>query len=105
MIGFMCTRVREQNEHDWKKLSHVMKYLQATQFLPLILCADENGTAIYLDRPHAVHHDTKGHASVYVIDIKGASISASGTCKLNTISSTETEIVVVGEKLPRCVWF
>ena len=36
-VGFMYTRVWEPDEHNWKKLGHVMKYLQATKILPLIL--------------------------------------------------------------------
>ena len=36
-----------------------MKYLQATQFLPLILQSNGKGTAIYLDRAHAIHMDIK----------------------------------------------
>lgn len=44
---------------------------------------------------------------MYVIEGKGTSMSASTRCKLNTISSTKTEIVVAnaeGEKLSKCVY-
>jgi hypothetical protein len=103
--GFLCTRVREPNEHDWKKLGHEMKYLQATKHLPLILRSDGKGTAIWIDGAHAVHHDMKGHVGMYVSEGEGALMSASTKCKLNTTSSTETEIVSVGEKMSKCVWF
>ena len=49
--------------------------------------------------------DMKGYAGMYVTEGKEASISSAGKTKLNTVSLTETEIVVVGEKLPRCVWY
>jgi hypothetical protein len=102
---FLCTRVRELNEHDWKKLGHEMEYLQGTKHLPLILRSDGKGTAIWIDGAHAVHHNMKGHVGMYASEGKGALMSASTECKLNTISSTETEIVSVGEKMPKCVWF
>jgi len=103
--GFLCTRVREPDEHDWKKLSHLMKYLQRTAHLPLIIKADGQGTRIYMDGSHAAHMDMKGHAGVYVTEGTGALMSASSKLKLNTVSSTETELITVGHKLPKCIWY
>ena len=36
---------------------------------------------------------------------KGAVISSANRIKLNTTSSTETEIVAIGEKLTKYIWF
>jgi hypothetical protein len=47
----------------------------------------------------------KGHVGLYASEGKGALISASIKCKLNTTSLTETEIVSVGEKMLKFVWF
>jgi hypothetical protein len=47
----------------------------------------------------------KGHVGLYASEGQGALMSTSTKCKLNTTSSTETEIVSAGEKLPKCVWF
>ena len=102
---FLCTRVREPDQHDYKKLQHQMMYLQTTAFLPLILKADGKGTSLYIDGAHAVHADIKSHAGVYVTLGKGTVYAASTKTKLNTISSTETEVVAVGEKLPKHLWF
>ena len=54
---------------------------------------------------HAVHMDMKEHAGMYVTKGIGAIILSAGKTKLNTVSSTETEVVAVGEKLPRCIWY
>lgn len=59
---------------------------------------------MYIDRAHAVHHNMKAHTGMYVTKGKGASMSVLVRYKLNTTSSTETEIVAVGEKLLKCVW-
>eukprot|EP00536_Pseudo-nitzschia_multiseries_P017800 jgi/Psemu1/52590/gm1.52590_g len=81
--------LKDPDEHDWKKLTHLMKYLQHTQHLPLVLKADGNGTIIYMDGSHAVHADMKGHAGVFATEGKGAMYSASTKLKLNTSSSTD----------------
>ena len=104
-IGFGCTRVKQPNEYDWTKLGWGMKYLQHTKFLPLILRTDGKSVSIYLDGAHASHSDMKGHSGEFVTEGKGAVFSSSTKQKLNTLSSTETEIVTVGEKLPKNIWY
>jgi hypothetical protein len=104
-VGFCCTRVKEPTEHDWKKLKHLMRYLWTTRFLPLIIMNDGKDTIIYIDGAHAVHNDCKGHAGLFVTQGKGAMINVSKKLGLVTNSSTETEIVATGERLPKCTWF
>ena len=82
-----------------------MKYLQAAAFLPLIIRSDGKGTVIYIDGSHGIHADMKGHGGVFATEGKDAMYSSSTKLKLNTISSTKTEIVAVGEKLPKSMWF
>ena len=104
-VGFCCTRIKEPTEHDWKKLTHLMQYLRATRFLPLIIMSDGVNTIIYIDGAHAVHTDCKGHAGLYLTMGKGAMINISKKIGLVTNSSTETEIVSTGERMPKCTWF
>ena len=59
--------MKKPDETNWKKLSHEMKYLQYTRHLPLILRADGNGVAIWIDASHAVHADMKGHVGTYAV--------------------------------------
>ena len=73
--------------------------------MPLILCADGKGIGIWIDASHAVHADMKGHVGTYASMGKGAVLSSANRIKLNTPSSTETEIVAVGEKLTKIIWF
>ena len=49
----------------------------------------------------------KGHGGVFATEGKGAMYGSLMKLKLNSISSTETEteIVVVGEKLLKLMWF
>jgi hypothetical protein len=104
-VGFCCTRIQEPNEHDWKKLNHLMQYIRATRFMPLIIASDGLNTIIYIDGSHAVHSNCKGHSGLFLTQGKGAMINVSKKLGLVTNSSTETEIVATGERLPKCTWF
>jgi len=103
--AFLCTRVKAPNEHAWKKLTHLVKYLDGTAHLPFVLSTKNQATTIYIDGAHAVHTDMKGHVGVYATEGHGAMYSSSSKIKLNTASSSETEVVSVGEKLPKSLWF
>ena len=101
---FCCTRVKLPNGHAYIKLSHIMKYLQKYKYLPTILRTKGNGVSIYVDGSYATHSDMKGHSGKCVTEGKGGVYSSSTKHKLNTLSSTEAEIVNVGEKLPKSIW-
>ena len=61
-IMFLTTREQEPEEDDWGKLKRVVKYLNVTQKLGLILKADEIGIIKwYLDVSNAIHNDCCSH--------------------------------------------
>jgi len=61
--------MKAPNEHHWNKLAHLMKYLQYTAHLPLVLSASRKGTKIYNDGAHAVHSDKNGQSGF--LQLKG----------------------------------
>jgi hypothetical protein len=104
-IAFLQTRVREPDKDDWKKLSHLMKYLRGTKTLPLIL--GSNGTGIlkwWIDAAFAVHPNMRGHSGGGLSLGRGFPIVSSTKQKLNTRSSTEAEIVGVDDFMPAVCW-
>jgi hypothetical protein len=61
-IAFLTTRVREPDVDDWRKLCHLMEYLQSTRDLPLVLGANNTGVlSWYVDASFAVHPNIRGH--------------------------------------------
>ena len=52
-----------------------------------------------------MHTNCKRHSGLFVTQGKGAMINVSKKLGLVTNSSTETEIVATGERLPKCTWF
>ena len=75
--GFLCTQMKAPNEHDWKKLGHLMKYLQTTAFLLLIFRSNSKGSINYVDGSHDIHADMKGHGGMFATKGKGAMYSLS----------------------------
>ena len=55
--------------------------------------------------PADVHADIKGRDGVYVTLGTGGVYASSTKSKINTVSSTETEVISVGQKLPKNLWF
>jgi hypothetical protein len=55
-IAVLCTRVKQPNEDDWRKLNRLMKYLNGTREDKLILSADDlHVIKWYVDCAFAVH--------------------------------------------------
>ena len=99
-------QVQEPDEDDWGKLKQVLKYLKGTRYLKLTLSADSMSFMIhwYIDESRQVHEDCKGQIGSLVTFGKGAVSSSSNKMKCITKSSTETEIISLGDKLSDVVW-
>ena len=107
-VPFLCTRVKEPDDDDWKKLLRMMKYLSQTVDLELTLEADgEAGVVLckwYPDAAFAVHADCKSHTGAVLTLGKGAVNTISAKQKLNTRSSTEAELVAVDDVVVQAMW-
>ena len=104
-IAYLTTRVREPDKDDWQKLRHHIQYLRMTKDLALILSAD--GTGIlkwWIDASFAVHPNMRGHSGGGLSMGRGCPIVGSTKQKLNTRSSTETEVVGVDDFMPSILW-
>ena len=52
-----------------------------------------------------MNSDCEGHSGLFLTMGLGAMTNVSKKLNLITRSSTETKIVLVGERFPRCTWF
>ena len=90
----MITRVRAPDTDDWEKLYHLMEYLKGDRDRPLVLGANNDGLLMwYIDASFAVHPNMHGHTGGGLTMGRGFPISFSTKQKLNTRSSTESELV------------
>jgi hypothetical protein len=104
-VAFLCTRVKDPDCDDYKKLARVFKYLRATIDIPLTLEADDlRITKWWMDAAYAVHPDMKSHTGGVFTLGAGAIYGTSTRQKLNTKSSTEAELVAVNDVLPQVLW-
>jgi hypothetical protein len=86
-----------------------MEYLRGNRDRPLILGADNEGMLMwYVDALFAVHSNMRGHTGGGMTIGRGFPISVSTKQKLNTNSSTESELVGIDNmmsKLLRTCYF
>jgi hypothetical protein len=104
-IAALCTRVKDPNEDDWRKLIRLIKYLNGTRKDKLILFTD-NPHVIkwFVDSAFAVHPDFKSHTGASMTYGGGAVQTISRKQKLNTRSSTEAELVGVDDASVMILW-
>jgi hypothetical protein len=104
-IAFLTTRVRAPDKDNWNKLVHLMRYIRGTHTMPLILSA--NGSGIlkwWVDASFMVHPNMHGHLGGGFSLGRGFPIVSSTKQKLNTQSSTDTEIVGADDFMPAIFW-
>ena len=104
-VSFLTTRVTEPDEDDWKTLVRMIRYLNGSPDLPLNLKVDSTSIVKWwVDDSYAEHTDcrsqTGGTGSLGKVSI----ISTSTKQKLNTRSSTETELVAADDLMPHVCW-
>jgi hypothetical protein len=103
---FLTTRVKAPDQDDWGKLVRVLKYLNGTCYMKLILSVDEMIFTVhcYVDGSHQVHKDCRGQIGCLMTMGKGVAISSSNVMKCNTRSSNEMELISIHDKLPDIIW-
>ena len=104
-MAFLTTRVKSPDKDDWKKLRRVILYLNGTLDMALTLTADNlNVPKWWVDGAYAVHPNMCGHTGVTMSLGEGSVLSWSMKQKLNTKSSTETELIGVDDAMPHVLW-
>jgi hypothetical protein len=104
-VAFLCTRVSAPDEDDYKKLARCVKYLRLFPDLKLTLEVNPNRVIEWwVDASFAVHPDMKGHTGAVMTMGKGAVQTMSTKQKINTKSSTESELVGVDDSMPAVMW-
>ena len=61
-VPFLTTRVSDPDDDDWRKLRHVIEYLNGSRDMCLTLEADDSKNPLWsIDAAYGVHGDCKGH--------------------------------------------
>ena len=104
-VSFLCTRVQEPDEDDWKKLGRCLRFLRDNKGDVLTLVANGmNSISWWIDASFAVHPNMRSHTGATMSMGKGCPISISSKQKINTRSSTEAELVGVNDAMFMVLW-
>ena len=104
-VIFLCTRVSFCTVEDKEKLKRVLEYLSGTLDLTYTLGADDlKSLRTWVDVAYAVHPDMRSHTGGAMSFGTGALVCKSGKQRLNTKSSTESEMVGASDYLPNTIW-
>ena len=104
-VAFLCTRVKSCNEDDYKKLTRMLQFIRSTKDDYLTLSAHSlHNVRWWVDASYAVHPDMRSHTGGAMSLGKGVVYGTSKKQKLNTKSSTESEIVAADDVLPQMLW-
>jgi hypothetical protein len=104
-IAFPTTRVRTPDKQDLAKMIHLTKYIRGTKTLPLILRLNDSGISEWLiDGLFAEHSNIRGHTDCALSMGQGFPTVSSTKQKLNTQSSTESEVVSMDDLMSAVCW-
>jgi hypothetical protein len=104
-VAFLCTRVKQPDTDDYKKLRRMIQYLRLTRNWFLTLEADNLSVVKWwVDALYAVHADMRSHTGASMSLGKGAIYGTSMRQKLNSKSSTEAELIGVNDVMSQILW-
>ena len=104
-VRFLTTRVSCPTVEDWSKLQRVLQYLRGTMDFSFFIGAHNiRKMKSWVDESYVVHLDNKSHTEGCISFGWGVSATKCQKEKLNTMSSTEGEIVGVSDFMPNMIW-
>ena len=104
-VAFLSTRTRAPTADDQAKLNRVLRYINSTKEMGMVLEPDKDVTVlVYADASYGVHADGKSHTGVYITLGRGGVFFRSTKQKIVTKSSTESELVGLSDSLGQAIW-
>jgi hypothetical protein len=104
-VCMLTTRTKDVSEEDYLMLLEVLDYVISTKEKCLRLDADGDMVfKVWVDASHASHTDQRGHTGIVLTLGKSVVYTSSKKQKLNTLSSTESELVALSEAYCAVRW-
>jgi hypothetical protein len=101
-VNYLCSRVKKFTKCDKAKMSKVISYLNSTPTMGLTLECNARDVFVdaFIDASYGVHEDRKSQTGLSITVGKGSIVTKSVKQKINTKSSTESELVACSDALP-----
>lgn len=104
-VMYLATRVKAPTAQDLKKLNRVVKYLNSTRELGIVLIASsEISVTAFIDASYGVHMDAKSHSGIYITLGSGPIFAKSSKQKIVSKSSHEAELVAASDGGSQVIW-
>ena len=104
-VVFLTTRTQAPNELDWTKLTRVYKYLNGTRDLGIVLQSiNRLVVSAWIDASFGVHPEMKSHTGSVISLGKGPIYVKSSKQKLNSLASTESELIGLSDECRQVIW-
>ena len=104
---FLATRVQCATEDDWRKLDRVLRYVNGTRELGIVLRPNPDQPIqlrASVDASYGVHADGKSHTGLVIFLGEGPIFVRSSKQKIVVKSSTEAELVGLSDSLTQILW-
>ena len=103
--SFLASRVKDPREDDHRKLTRLLRYLEGTRHLGIVLEANKPIQLMaYIDASYAVHDNFKSQTGGIISLGRGPVFANSSKQKLVSKSSTEAELIGVSDVLSHVLW-
>jgi len=104
-ISFLAERANVCNEGDYCKLRRLIHYIYYAINLKTIIGIDNITRMVtFIDASYAIHPNIRSHTGGAISYENGVFVSHSKKQKLNTKSSTESELVGVSDVIPKLLF-
>jgi len=103
---YLATKSASPTVEFYNDLLHIMAYVSNTQHYSLQFSKSASMVpSIYADSSHLLHQDARGHGGIILSLGSGPIMTKSYKLKLNTRSSTESELVVLEASTSYAKWW
>ena len=104
-VAFLASRVSTATQDDQAKLHRVLKYLNGSSDLGIVLWpAHDVSLTAHIDASYGVHSDGKSHSGICITLGQGPIFVRSVKQRLVTKSSSEAELVAVADESTQVFW-
>jgi hypothetical protein len=104
-VSVLCTKVQSVTNKDYEAMERLMNYIYCSKDQNLTLyCGEDLKYRVWVDAAYGIHGNYRSHTGI-VIKLGGAVVYAcSRKQKLNTLSSTESQLVAICEAYCATIW-
>jgi hypothetical protein len=104
-VNYLSTKVAKPTERHYAAMMRVLRYVKGSLNRGITLGGDKIEPVVYADASDKVHDDGRGHGGLFMTLGRGPVFSRSTKLRLITLSSTESELLIVSDSTCYILWW